>query len=63
MDKIKKNRCPHCKGINTVNITKELEEHKNIVYKKHGNKKPDITTPKLIAVICSHCKKSFKTSV
>ena len=60
MSKTMKVRCRHCKGINAVNVIEELKKHKVNVYKGHGNKEPDINTPKFIAVTCFNCNKSFK---
>ena len=62
MNKTKKVRCPHCKGINTVNIDEELKKHKEPIYRKTVvSKKREIATPKTIAITCSNpkCKKSF----
>ena len=62
INKTKKVRCPHCQGINTVNISEELKKHKEPIYRRiFSFTKPEITTPIKIAVICSNseCKKSF----
>ena len=62
MNKTKKVRCPHCQGINTVNIDQELKKHKEPIYRRiFSFTKHEITTPKKIAVTCSNakCKKSF----
>ena len=66
MNKTKKVRCPHCKGINTVIIDEELKKHKEPIYRRLFTfKKHEISTPKTIAVSCSNpeCKKSFKIDI
>jgi len=59
MDYIRKVRCPHCKKINTVDITKELEYHEETIYKGRPEK-PELDVVKMIIVSCSFCGKSFK---
>ena len=62
MNKTKKVRCPHCKGINTVNIDEELIEHKEWVIKMRTFE-AEIPTPKAMVITCSHCGKSFKIEI
>ena len=64
MNKTKKVRCPHCQGINTVNIEEELKKHKEPIYRRFFTfKKREIVTPKKIAVTCSNCNKLFKVEI
>ena len=60
MNSTKKVRCPHCQGINIVNIDEELKKHEEPIYRIRL-KKQEISTPKKIVVTCSNqkCKKSF----
>ncbi len=64
MDNLRKVRCPHCKTINSVDITSELKKHEEVVIKKILSD-PNINKyiPKSIEVICTHCKKPFKINI
>ena len=64
MDNLRKVRCPHCKSINSVDITSELKKHEEVVI-KHILSDPNINKyiPKSIKVACTHCKKSFKINI
>ena len=66
MNKTKKVGCPHCREINTVNIEEELKKHEEPIYRRiFSFTKPEISTPKTIAITCSNpeCKKSFKIEI
>ncbi len=64
MNNIRKVRCPHCKAINTVDISSELSKHETITYKTLSPDKPENKNiPNSIAITCSHCGKSFKINI
>ena len=64
MDNLRKVRCPHCKSINSVDITSELKKHEINIHRDLT--KVDIynkNIPKSIKLFCTDCKKSFKINI